>query len=145
MGRWSSVRSDKASTAVIPYKLLDEVNYTVNKQLTYCPDGADTGWKLASETEETLKGDCEDYAIVKASRLVKFHGVSPDDIEIGIFITPNKAAHAMLICNGERTTGFFRKKTIPCKYILDNRFNGIYTMDQIRDKLSHTKKVDKYL
>lgn len=130
---------------MIPYKLLDEVNYTVNKFLTYCPDGADTGWKCAAETEASKVGDCEDYAIVKASRLVKLHGMNPDDMEIGIFITPSKNSHAMLICKGEKTTGFFRKKVEPCQYILDNRFNGIYTIDQIRDKLSHVKKVDKYL
>ena len=130
---------------MIPYGLLDKVNFTVNKYMTYIPDGADTAWKHASETEETLRGDCEDFAIVKASRLAKFHGQNPDDMEIGIFITPKGNAHAMLICDSEKTTGFFRRKTIPCKYVLDNRFNGIYTMEQIRDKLSHTKKVGAYL
>ncbi len=130
---------------MIPYKTLDEVNYTVNKLLTYCPDGADTGWKCAVETEQSLRGDCEDYAIVKASRLVKLYGISPDEMEIGIFITPSKNSHCMLICNGERTTGFFRRTTEPCKYVLDNRHSGIYTLDEIRDKLSHVKKVDKYI
>lgn len=130
---------------MIPYKLLDDVNYTVNKYLTYCPDGADTAWKSACETEKTRTGDCEDFAIVKASRLVKLHGISPDEMELGVFMTPKGGVHTMLICNGEQTVGIFRRKTEPCKYILDNRFNGIYTIDQIRDKLSHTKKVDAFI
>jgi predicted transglutaminase-like cysteine proteinase len=130
---------------VIPYGLLDKVNFTVNKYLTYIPDGADTSWKVAHETEASRRGDCEDYAIVKASRLVNLHDQNPDDMEIGIFITRKGNAHAMLICKSERTTGFFRREKTPCDFVLDNRTNGIYTMDQISDKLSHTKKVDAYL
>ena len=130
---------------MIPYGLLDKVNFTVNKYLTYRPDGIDTSWKVASDTEESRTGDCEDFAIVKASRLVKFHGQNPDDMSIGIFTAPNRGAHAMLICKSDRSAGFFRRKRVPCEYVLDNRTNGIYTIGQIRDKLSHTKKVHDWI
>ena len=130
---------------MIPYGLLDKVNFTVNRLLTYRPDGLDTSWKHASETEETLRGDCEDFAIVKASRLVRFHGQNPDDMEIGIFTSPNRNAHAMLICKSEKTIGLFRRKKVPCEFLLDNMTDGIYEMHQIRYKLATRRKVDKYI
>jgi predicted transglutaminase-like cysteine proteinase len=130
---------------VIPYGLLDKVNFTVNKYLTYRPDGIDTSWKPARETEESLRGDCEDFAIVKASRLVRFHGQNPDDMAIGICTFPNQTAHAILICKSEKTTGFFRRKKIPCEYVLDNRTNGIYEIDQTRLKIATRRKVDAYI
>jgi predicted transglutaminase-like cysteine proteinase len=130
---------------MIQYDLLDKVNYDVNRYITYTPDGASDKWNLATITEESRKGDCEDYAIVKANRLIKLHGCDSKYMRIGKFRTSKGTYHAMLIVDGEHKKGFFRKITAPCQWVLDNRWDAIYRMDQIRDKLIIQYQVDKWI
>lgn len=130
---------------MIPLALLDAVNFQVNRDLTYLPDGMKDKWCLASETEKSMTGDCEDFAIVKASRLVNLHDCNPKDMRIGKFRTPKGTYHAMLIVEGEDTKGFFRKTTFPCRWVLDNRWAAIYRIDQIRDKLILEYPVETYI
>ena len=130
---------------MIPYDVLDKANIDVNHLLTYCPDGLVDKWEKAAITEVSKTGDCEDYAITKASRLIKLFGCSPDDLRIGKFRTTKGTYHAMLIAESEYTKGFFRKTKEPCRYLLDNRWNAIYRMDQVRDKLIIEYRVESFI
>lgn len=129
---------------MIHLRRLQVVNERVNTDITYTPDGMDTAWKHATETMKTMKGDCEDYAIVKAF-ILKKQGESIDDMSIGIFRTPENGTHAMLMCKGEYTKGIFKRVTVPCVWILDNRVSAIWRLDQIYDKWILTKQVDGYI
>jgi predicted transglutaminase-like cysteine proteinase len=130
---------------MIPFDLLDEVNHKVNHTLTYTPDGLIDKWEKAAVTDASMRGDCEDFAILKGFRLVKMHGCDAQDMQIGKFKTSKGKYHAILMVESERTTGFFRKTTKPCTYLLDNRWDAIYTIDQIRDKLISVYGVSKYI
>jgi predicted transglutaminase-like cysteine proteinase len=130
---------------MIPYSLLDAVNFQVNKDIKYTRDGLYDYWAKAVDTERTRKGDCEDIAIVKANRLANLHHCNKKDMRIGKFQTPGGTYHAMLVVEGEDTKGFFRKKTFPCRWVLDNRWDAIYRIDQIRDKLILEYDVDLYI
>lgn len=129
---------------MIPLDLLDEVNHKVNHTLTYTPDGLVDKWEQAAFSEASLRGDCEDFAIVKASRLIHIHGCSSADMMIGKFRT-KIGYHAMLVVNGEKKKGFFKREFVPCLWVLDNRTDNIFTIDQIRDKLILQYKVDAFI
>jgi len=132
---------------VIDYDLLDAVNFQVNKLMTYRPDAPNARLPKPEEIEKDKAGDCEDYAILKAHRLVRWNRCSPDDLSIGVF-QPLKAGrpnHAMLLAKGQKKKGLFRKTIVDCVYVLDNRTNNIYTLDQIRDELILQSPVDPYI
>lgn len=132
---------------MIDYDLLDAVNFQVNRLIKFTPDGVRDKWSKAAETEATKIGDCEDYAIVKAHRLVKWNRCNPSDLSIGKFRPTRKGGqnHAMLLAKGQKRKGLFRKSIVDCVYVLDNRTNNIYTLDQIRDSLIETYPVDDYI
>ena len=132
---------------MIDYDLLDAVNFQVNKLMTYRPDAAGEKLPRPEDIEKAKAGDCEDYAILKAHRLVKWNRCASADLSIGVFepLKKGRPNHAMLLAKGQKKKGIFKKSIVDCVYVLDNRTNNIYTLDQIRDKLILQSPVDLFI
>jgi predicted transglutaminase-like cysteine proteinase len=121
---------------MIPYKILDEVNYKVNIILSFKTDLAEHGkkdfWQPPQMTTALKTGDCEDYAILKMYHL-KQAGYSAKDMRVGYFIDEYGLGHAMLICKSQCSGGFMWRKTVDCEYLLDNRTHAMYKLGQTKD------------
>lgn len=93
-------------------ELLSLINTDVNQSIQYQADKADI-WQAPCAT----KGDCEDYAICKASKLAE-RGVSLDRMQILVCLRPNVGMHAVLVVDG--------------KQVLDNmpRYKAVYPIEQ---------------
>jgi len=132
---------------MIDYDLLDAVNFQVNRAMTYKKDAQGAGLPKPEDIEKIKQGDCDDYVILKAHRLVKWNRCSPDDLSFGIFAPLKKDAqyHAMLLAKGQKKKGLFSKTIVDCVYVLDNRTNNIYTLDSVRDKLLSSLPIELYL
>ena len=133
---------------MIPLDLLDAINIKVNRLVQYKSDHEVHGkdkWQMPAETLLLGTGDCEDYAILKAHMLFK-EGCDISDMRIGRFTTRDGKGHAMLLCRSEKPKGFFKWKTWnPVEYVLDNRTNNIYTVDEISDVLTTIVQVSTYV
>jgi len=132
---------------MIDYDLLDAVNFQVNKLMKYRQDAAGEMLPRPEDIEKSKQGDCEDYAILKAHRLVRWNSCDSADLSMGMFESKKKGLprHAMLLAKGQKKKGIFKKSMVDCVYVLDNRTNNIYTLDQIRDKLILSLPVDLYI
>lgn len=88
-----------AKSAVVRH--LIEVNTEVNKAVRFRSDdllfGTDDFWALpVMGRDGVLMGDCEDYALMKRSRLLA-EGYSPDDLSLAIVRTLRGDIHAVLL------------------------------------------------
>lgn len=119
---------------VVDYELLDSVNLFVNKYVQYRSDQAVWGkpdkWQTPDETEKLATGDCEDYAILKARKLVK-NGANPKAMQLLLVRTRQnpEGSHMVLAANTQVTTGMlWWKRKITVTVLLDNMWDSLYTL-----------------
>lgn len=100
-------------------EILARVNRWVNDQIAYESDdrlyGQRDHWATADQTLAQLKGDCEDYAILKM-QMLRAAGIRPDRIKFTLLrdLAANRD-HAFLVVTG--TSG---------DKVLDNNINRVY-------------------
>ncbi len=130
---------------MIPFSVLDKINTEVNNSIRYVRDVGKDHWKTPHETLIDGCGDCEDFAILKAYKLAAM-GYSLECMRITCYRVAGGDYHAVLLVESEQEKGFFwRRKVVPCKYVLDNRWNILYTTDEIRDHFCWDVEVSKYV
>lgn len=86
-------------------RLLRRVNAAVNKKVRAATDweiyGQEEYWEYPDKSGHGLRGDCEDYALMKQRELQKY-GLPAGDLLITVARKPDGEAHAVLTA---RTTG----------------------------------------
>jgi predicted transglutaminase-like cysteine proteinase len=125
---------DPSGIPVIDYDTLDSINLYANKNIKYMSDQAVWGkpdkWQTPDETEKLGTGDCEDYAIVKARRLV-MAGADPAAMQL-LMVAPRgnpTGCHMVLAANTVVTTGIlWWKKRVTVTVLLDNMWDSLYTL-----------------
>ena len=135
---------------MIPYNELDSINYDVNMAIRYRPDievhRRIDRWQTPEETMRLGTGDCEDYAILKAWRLAQL-GHSVDDMRIVVVrVGDSKSLHAALYCDSQYDKGFlwWKKRNVPCTYILDNMTDNLYRPDQVRHTVINIYRAERF-
>lgn len=135
---------------MIDRRLLDDINYSVNCMIHYVPDidvhKTNDKWQMPAETLRRKTGDCEDYAILKASMLVK-QGVNKDLLRIAVVKeSDGLPIHAVLLAPSTYTTGLWRwKKTRACTYVLDNKRDDLLRWECTPYTIIRLVKVDAYV
>ncbi|MBP2547971.1 putative transglutaminase-like cysteine proteinase [Neorhizobium galegae] len=85
------------------------VNLQVNREITPQNDApGHDDWNI-----DVSRGDCEDYALTKRSRLAKL-GWPVNKLRMAVVLTPNRVGHAVLVVSAESGD-----------LVLDNRTNEI--------------------
>ena len=129
----------------IPYDLLDNVNFWVNKNIRYERDRV----PYAQSPEESLKlgtGDCEDYAYLKAFKLIEA-GADPKTLQIAVVTDriDKSVYHAVLLASTRVKKGFFwNRKEKDVVLVLDNRWNALYTFTETSYVLKSVHRVPKF-
>lgn len=102
------------STLTDEEKLLERVNTAVNRQISFVDNYYQYGQKDKWVTTCPAKGDCEDYALCKARKLVEA-GVDPATIEIRVGETWRGVPHAVTVVGN--------------RYLLDNLHSSVVSAD----------------
>lgn len=123
-GQVSKTASDGAERA--SFRHLAIVQRDINRRVTYRPDspgsGAADSWSAAAVTLARGSGDCEDFAIAKAQKLLAL-GFRPQDLYLVIGQVPTlRTAHAILVV---RSAGKF--------WVLDNLSREVVDADKFPD------------
>jgi len=105
---------------------LEAVNWYINKRVRFVDDSVRWGradvWSTASETLNSGKGDCEDYAIAKLAMLRRA-GLADRDLYLVILKdTVRRADHAVLVV---RAAGHM--------YLLDNGTDEVLDTESVSD------------
>ena len=110
---------------------LSRINTEVNESITYAKDkelhNKRDYWQTPEQTLLSLKGDCEDYAILKASKLDDDN--YPYNLSIlVIHRTFQKDYHAVLLANNH--------------YVLDNNRDKVYTIHKLKRQSTILQSID---
>lgn len=125
-GRGSASTFQKGRVAAAAFSDLAIVQRDVNRRVSYRADATERGasdvWSTADTTLARGSGDCEDYAIAKAHRLLAL-GFRPQDLFLIIGNSRQLGrAHAILVVH-------FGGKF----WVLDNLLSEVIAADQIRN------------
>ena len=103
---------------VVEERVNDGIDYRYDPKQKDATTGElvqDDIWSLPDETLESMKGDCEDYALLKYT-LLEQSGVSVQNLSIAVVYVPSSNEdHAVLLVKNNETNE---------TYVLDNRRTG---------------------
>lgn len=129
-------------------KLCDEINHWVNHSMTYVQQLQGDKHIHGVEVAKTLRGDCDDYVILKAHMLHQ-RGVPKESMCLGGVSAGafnNRIDHAVLVVKVVVTKGFWLwKREVPVELILDNRWDTVYTTEEIREYVSYRKDIKEWI
>lgn len=103
-----------------------EVNASISPETDIAQYGVNENWTIPDKA-----GDCEDYVLLKMIRLIDRGNIDPKYLHILVVWNENNEGHAVLgvdvFLHGVRNT-----------LVLDNRFDGIITLDAMDKKYRGT-------
>lgn len=144
------MRARMVMASLPSWRLMNRINGDVNNSITYRRDkdvhNRIDYWQKPEETLELKTGDCEDYAILKAWRLVNA-GVPSSVLRIAVVSTPDSPPnHAVLFVPSMVTTGLlWWKKQVERIFVLDNVRDEIVAWDKSPYQLINIHTVEKFI
>lgn len=136
---------------VVDYDTLDNINLFVNRNTKYVADVLGWNkldyWQTPEETERLGRGDCEDYALLKAKKLL-LAGANQEAMRL-LIVEPRhdpKSRHAVLAVNTIVDSGIlWWKKPVTVTLLADNMWNTLYTLRESGHKFIKTAKMPDFV